>query len=140
MTVNGLTGNLGAAALSGTGSSLSLNGTNYVINQTVTIPAGATLTLNGSWNNASTITETNATLNLGGSFTQATLGTFSNTGGTVNITGTLSGGLALNATTGSWTLTSGATILGGTPSLSSSSHWMGRGPIPLRRNAGVWSN
>ena len=34
--------------------------------------------------------------------------------GAVNITGTLSGGLALNATTGSWNLANGGTILGGT--------------------------
>ncbi|MFX8988187.1 hypothetical protein ABTN23_19100, partial [Acinetobacter baumannii] len=51
------------------------------------------------------ITIVNATLNLGGTFPTAALGTVNRTGGTVNLTGTLNNSgttLALNATTGSW--------------------------------------
>src|ERR1043166_2330790 len=82
-------------------------------NNTGTITANAsTLTFNGAWSNNGTIRATNGTVNLGGSFTQAGLGVFNRTGGTVNLIGTLSGGLTLDAATGSW-LVSG-TINGGT--------------------------
>jgi hypothetical protein len=57
----------------------------------------------------------NSAVNLGGMFTLAGLGTFNGMAGTVmNITGTLNNPtLTLNATTGSWTL-AGGTINGGT--------------------------
>ena len=51
-----------------------------------------------------------STVNLGGVFTLAGLGTFDRTGGTVNLTGTLDNTgttLALDATTGSWNLAGG---------------------------------
>ena len=44
-------------------------------------------------------------MNLNGTFTQAQLGTFSSPGSTVTLSGTLIGGLTLNASTGSWILT-----------------------------------
>jgi hypothetical protein len=94
-----------------------LNGNNYVIDQGLSAPAGTTLTLNGSWSNASTISATNATVNLGGTFTEAALGVFQRAGGTVNLTGLLDNTgqtLALDATTGSWVLASGGTIKNGT--------------------------
>ena len=47
---------------------------------------------------------TDSTVNLGGNFTQAALGTFNRTGGTVNLAGTLTGGLTLDVGTGSWTV------------------------------------
>ena len=85
---------------------------------------GATITANGGtldlgdqysssanvWSNAGTITATNSTVNLGGLFTLADLGTFNRTGGMVNLVGTLDNTgttLALNATTGSWNLSGG---------------------------------
>jgi hypothetical protein len=72
----------------------------------VTAVGGSTLHLGtaGSsypWSNAGTITATDSYVYLGGSFTQAGLGNFVRSGGTVYVTGTLSGGLALNAATGS---------------------------------------
>ncbi|MBL8483215.1 MAG: DUF4347 domain-containing protein, partial [Rhodocyclaceae bacterium] len=77
---------------------------------------GGTLTLGGSYSNLGNISATNATVNLGGSFTLAQLGNFTRSGGNVNLTGTLNNAgstLALDATTGSWNLVGGS-ILGGT--------------------------
>ena len=141
LSVSDLAGNIGAATVSGSGSSLTLNGTNYVNNLGLTAPAGTTLALNGTWINpagqtitatgatldlgdqsssstnawfnAGTISATNSTVNLGGSFTLASLGTFNRSGGTVNLTGTLTGNLAFSSATGSWNL-AGGTIAGGT--------------------------
>lgn len=76
---------------------------------------GGRLTLGGSWSNAATLSETNSTLNLGGAFTTAGLGSFGGTGGTVNVTGTLDNSaatLAIDAST--WTLSSTGRIVGGT--------------------------
>jgi hypothetical protein len=86
-------------------SALTNNGTVSIVNSTFTL-------LTGAWSNAGTIMATNSVLNLGGSFSQAALGTFVRTGGTVNLTGTLSGNLNLNAGTGSWNLL-GGTLTGG---------------------------
>ncbi|MCY2953144.1 MAG: hypothetical protein NTU53_14365, partial [Planctomycetota bacterium] len=101
--INGMTGNVGATLLSGSGSHLWLYGT-YVIAPEIAAPAGTTLSLNGNWSNAGGITTTSATLNLGGRFTVAGLGTLNRSGGTVNLTGTLDnwspaapGNLAVNA-------------------------------------------
>ncbi|MGD1277517.1 MAG: PA14 domain-containing protein [Tepidisphaeraceae bacterium] len=141
LSVSDLAGNIGVATVSGSGSSLTLNGTNYVNNLGLTAPAGTTLALNGTWINpagqtitatgatldlgdqsssstnawfnAGTISATNSTVNLGGSFTLASLGTFNRSGGTVNLTGTLTGNLAFSSATGSWNL-AGGTIAGGT--------------------------
>jgi hypothetical protein len=58
----------------------------------------------------------NSTVNLGGTYATATLGTVTSTGGSVNLTGTLDNTghtLALDATTGSWQL-AGVTVTGGT--------------------------
>ena len=55
-------------------------------------------------------------MNLGGSFTFANVGTFNRSGGTVNLTGTLTNAnatLPLTAATGSWALLGGS-IIGGT--------------------------
>jgi RHS repeat-associated protein len=78
---------------------------------------GGTLELATSWSNAGQIlVQANSTLNLGGSFTTAGLGNYTNNGGSINlIRGTLDNTgatLALNATTGSWTVS--GTINGGT--------------------------
>ena len=93
----------------------------------VTVSSGGTLNLTGNLTNASTITANNATVNLGGSFTLARLGTFNRTGGTVNLTGTLNNTgleLVLNATAGSWQLL-GGTIRGGTVSTTGGAKLMG---------------
>ena len=63
-----------------------------------------------TWTNTGTITATLSTVNLGGIFTKAQLGTFTRTGGTVNLVGTLDNTgttLALSTTTGSWNLLGG---------------------------------
>ena len=84
---------------------------------------GATLNLgdgSNGWTNTGTIHATDSTVNLGGAWTLAGLGTFNRTGGTVNLTGTLDntgGTLALDAATGSWNLL-GGTIKGGTITMS----------------------
>ena len=82
----------------------------------LSISGGGALTLNGNnWTSAG-VTMTNATLNLGDTFTFADLGTFTRSGGTVNVTGTLTNTattLNLNSVNGSWQLL-GGTIDGGT--------------------------
>jgi hypothetical protein len=71
---------------------------------------GSTLNLGTSgsaWSNAGTITATNSTVNLDGNFTQASLGSFNRTGGTVTLIGTVTGNLGLDAATGSWSVNGG---------------------------------
>lgn len=76
---------------------------------------GGTLNLQ-FWGNAGTISlGSGGTLNLGGTFSAATMGTVVRTGGTVNLTGTFHNAgsvFDLNAATGSWNL-QGGTIKGG---------------------------
>jgi hypothetical protein len=138
LNVSRLTGNnSGSIAVSGSGSSLALDGANYTFSG-LTLATG-TATVNGTWSNTGTIAATDASLNLGngsnawsntgsinatsstvhlgGSFTRTSLGTFNRSGGSVNVTGTLTGNLMLNAATGSWNLL-GGTISDGTLSFS----------------------
>ena len=67
---------------------------------------GAAITLTGNWSNTGTIKVTNSTTTLAGSFTQFGLGsaspvvgqgTSTRSGGTVNLTGIVTGDLTLNA-------------------------------------------
>jgi hypothetical protein len=89
------------------GDSLSLGGTwtnNPNTDSGTLSVAGGTLTLGGTWSSSGLIDVSGGTLNLGGAFTTPT-GTYSRTGGTVNLTGMLNNGgstLALDANTGSW--------------------------------------
>ncbi|MCB0029632.1 MAG: hypothetical protein KDE28_17080, partial [Anaerolineales bacterium] len=134
LDVSKLTGTPGTVQFTGVGQ-LALNGTfsldqplappagaivtldgAYTIDQPLDILAGSTLSLLGDWHNNSAISATNATVNLGGQFTLADLGTFVRSGGTVNLVGILDNSnttLALNAGTGNWQL-NGGTILNGT--------------------------
>src|SRR5262249_13798512 len=92
----------------------------------------------GSWSNAGRISETGSTVNLGGTFTVVGLGNFSRSGGTVNLTGTLSNSgatLALDATTGSWNL-AGGTVSGGTVSVTGGAELVGT-PSGGNLNGGV---
>ena len=135
----GATAALGTISATGNNSSIVFNGT------VSAAASGATLLINGSdtggiwtnhgaiesvsggtlelgqptttntWSNTGTITATGSTVELGGTFTTAGLGTFNRSGGTVYLTGTLNNTdatLALNNTTGSWQLYNG-TINGG---------------------------
>ncbi len=98
---------------------MTLNGTWSNAAGSTIAASGATLNLGNSsnvWSNAGTISAVNSTVNLGGQFTLAALGTFNRTAGTVNLVGTLNNTgttLALNATTGSWNLV-GGTLASGT--------------------------
>ncbi|HWE97915.1 MAG TPA: dockerin type I domain-containing protein [Tepidisphaeraceae bacterium] len=106
--------NTGSVVYQGTINADSAGGTitvgslfNTFSNAGVMEATGGTLHLMGNWSNAGTIAVTNSTINLGGNFTQAGLGTFFRTGGTVELSGILSGGLTLDASTGSWILLNG---------------------------------
>ncbi len=84
--------------------------------------ANATLSVVSMWSNAGTITITDATLNLGGTFGNFNFPGFTRSGGTVNLSGTFNnpGLLALNASTGSWRLLGGS-IIGGSLTLADGS-------------------
>jgi|GEM_PF-1975647 len=114
MTVTRIAGTVGTCTILDSGSDLTLDGTTYTIGSPINVPTGATLTLNGGWTNASTIT-LSGQLNIGGTATTAGLGTINRTGGAIAITGTLNNSgstLALNAATGNYTLN--GTLSGGT--------------------------
>ena len=87
-----------------------------LINEGTILATGNALTLGGNWSNVNgTLAITSGTLNLGGSFTTAGLGTFQYTAGTVNLTGILNNTddtLTLDSSTGVWNLNDG-TIIGG---------------------------
>ena len=93
----------------------SLNITNLANQFGATVTATAsTLTLSGSINNLGTMTATNSTVNLAGSFSQADLGTFVRSGGTVNVTGMIQGNVTLDSSTGPWIIASGGSLANGT--------------------------
>ncbi len=76
--------------------------------------AGGTITLNKTWSNDGSIDVTNATLNLGGTFTTAEIGVINASNAALNITGLLDNrNSSLTLQTPGWQLTTG-TILGGT--------------------------
>ena len=98
------------------GGTINVNSSNLLNRDTLQVSNGETLNLSGAWSNTGTIAATAATLNLGGSFTTAGLGTVNGSGGTVNLTGTLNNAgstLTLGPASGSWNLV-GGTISGGT--------------------------
>jgi len=86
------------------------NGTIEIANGTLKISNTSTET----WTNAGTFLVTSGTLELGGTFTRADIGTLINTGGEIDISGILSGDIALDANTGSWNLISSGQLIGGT--------------------------
>lgn len=69
---------------------------------------------NVPWQNDGTIQVTNAAVYLSGSFTQAGLGNFIRSGGSVRIIGVVDGDVTLNASTGDWILQASSTYGGGT--------------------------
>jgi hypothetical protein len=99
------------------GGSIRLFGIGWSNSGTIQAIGGGSVEITGSWTNTGTITAAaQSTVNLGGTFGLADLGTIAGISGIVNITGTLNnnGTLALDqATTGSWRLAEGGTILGG---------------------------
>jgi hypothetical protein len=108
------------AAVQVTAGTLLISPTDWTNEGTITASVGATLTLEGAWANNGSITSTNATVNLGGGFTALAVGSFSRSGGTVNLTGTMNNtgnSFTFNATTGSWNML-GGTVSGGTLSFT----------------------
>src|SRR5262249_22572192 len=82
---------------------------------TLAARSGSTLSLGGAWDNNGALISDAGTVNLGGSFTLAALGTFQRSGGTVNLTGTLDNRattLDLAALGGPWRL-AGGVVRGG---------------------------
>src|SRR5438093_11555229 len=78
---------------------------------------GGTLHLDGNWANAGLMRVNGGILNLGGSFTVASLGNMQRIGGQVVIIGTLNNAgttLSLSAASGSWSISQGGRINGGT--------------------------
>lgn len=106
----------------------------------VAVPTGTALAFTGTWANQGVLTVSGGTLNLGGTFTPAAVGTIHHTSGVVNVTGTVnnSGSLLwLNADTGSWRLQNGA-ISGGLVVMTEGAQLVSTGPN--NRLAGVTVN
>ena len=141
--------NSGTIEISGSGTTFGFDmGTN---SGTLSAASGAKLNLSGTnWSNAGAINVTGSKVNLGGSFTQAGLGDFTrDAASTVNLTGKLTGDLALDDNTGSWSLTSSGTLSGGAFSAAGSATLTATGgtlnaetlnsPIDINaNNPGVW--
>ena len=108
--------NQGLISAEVSGKTVTVSATSFTNNGTAHALNGAILSISSAnWSSTATIAETNSVLNLGGTFVTAGLNV-QQTGGTVNLTGTLNNTgatLTLNATTGSWNL-AGGTISGGT--------------------------
>jgi Malectin domain len=116
LTVYNLT-NTSGSTLSFSGAFLNLNGALNNQPGGSIAATGGTVTLGDPsftsttvWTNSGSITVTNATLDLGGVFTLAGMGTIAQSADVVNLVGTLNNTgttLALNAATGSWNLDAG---------------------------------
>ncbi|HZY84698.1 MAG TPA: hypothetical protein VFE78_07695, partial [Gemmataceae bacterium] len=106
---------------------MTLSGTNWTNHGTLGAQNGGTLSLAGTWSNAGTVSDNLSTVNLGGSFTTAGLGTFTAAAGAINLTGALDntapgavlrvGGAPL---AGNWFL-AGGTVTGGAVQAASGS-------------------
>ncbi len=101
-----------AETLSVTGGSLSINGNLSGVGSLV-IAGGAVAFGGTNWANTSSLVLNSGTLNLGGSCTQSGVGTFSRSGGTVNLVGTITGNLTLDAVTGAWSFGGGGRMVNG---------------------------
>ena len=107
--------NEGAITANSSDETLTISSASWTNAGTITA-TDSKLRLSGAWENNSTITVTDSTATLGGTFTTEGIGSFINSGSTVNLAGVLDNEGAtftLNATTGSWNLT-GGTIVDGT--------------------------
>src|SRR5439155_1650490 len=110
-----------AQGLGLTSGTITVNGAGWTNHGAMGAQNGGTLTLNGSnWTNNGTINNNQSTINVGGSVTTAGLGTFTRTGGAINLTATLNNTapgavfrVGAAPLPGSWNLTSSATITGG---------------------------
>jgi hypothetical protein len=102
---------LGTISSDVSGQAITIDGSGGLDNEgTLSALNGGTLTLNSSWVNNGTITQTGSTLNLRGSITPTSLGKIIRSGGVINLNGQYDAGggtLAFNASTGSWNLIGG---------------------------------
>ena len=90
----------------------------FVNSGTLSVTNGGAVTLSTDWSNSGEISETDASLNLGGSFTTAALSTITRSGGTVTLNGSVDNSAAtLDVGTGSalgtLVLPTGAAVSGG---------------------------
>ncbi len=87
LTVNGLTGSVGNVVLTGTGSSVSFDGTNYTVDSPLTATDGQSLSLLGTWTAGAgaTVTVTGAAFGLGDT---TSLGAIDLSNSILNIQGT----------------------------------------------------
>ena len=107
---------------SGSGSTLTIDGQaaeGFINTGTITANGGSTLDLNNFNNAGGSVVASSATVNLGGNFSTADVGTITRTGSAsaVNIVGVLNNSgktFTLTNTTGSWGLLDDGTISGGT--------------------------
>ena len=115
MSVSALMDNQGTIVQPG-GGSISISGTSWSSHGTLRVTSG-TMYLSGAWQSSGVMDISGGTLSLGGTFSTSGLGTFNRTGGAVKLNGQLNNTgstLALNSTTGTWTMESQSRITGGT--------------------------
>ena len=129
---NGAVINEGTIIADGANQTLTVQGSPFTNRGTVEIKNGATFALAGTWSNRGVVRLNESTLNLGGVFTTADIGTIQRTGGTVKLAGLLDNTgatLALNDQTGTL-VQEGGTIKGGRLTTS--------GGGALRAKSGTW--
>src|SRR5262249_12699045 len=98
----------------------------------IVVPERATLRLLGAWSNRGTFTVNLGTLDLGGTFTTAAIGSVRAATGLVLISGTLDNRdstLFLNDMTGSWHVFTGGMIRGGTVTTTGGARLWSRGNL-----------
>jgi murein DD-endopeptidase MepM/ murein hydrolase activator NlpD len=108
--------NRGTIRADQSGLGMIIYGINWSNEGTLEAVSGGRLLLRDSWSNTGVITSTNSTVDLGGVFTLAGLGTLNRTAGTVDLSGTLNlefGQWDFTSSTGSWNL-KGGTFVNGT--------------------------
>ncbi len=116
--ISGLAGDLNTLIMDPSGGRVDLDG-DYTLNQDVTVPEGAHLTLSGNWTNTATIILDEGRLDLGDTYSAASLGTITRTRGELRLSGTLENDdtvfdlTAISGDSGEITLDAG-TINGGT--------------------------
>ena len=123
ITLNAINGQqiVNQGTMTATAGTLDLLNVRNAPGATIAASGAGTVLLAGTWTNAGTLSSSNGTINLGGTFKLAALGTFNRSGGAVNLSGALNnvgGTLALTAATGSWNLANGGSIIGGTVTAS----------------------
>jgi hypothetical protein len=133
LVVNNLTGNANTVQVTDANSTVNINGTSWINNQPVTVPAGTSLGFEGAFTNTGGINITGGTFYLGGvpslglpslivsppaAVKTAALGPITMAGGVISVTGLIDNTGASFSTPGPWNL-NGGTIRNGTIAPSS---------------------